>query len=121
MPGYCGGREQRLREHPDDFDKDLDRYADRDDEELGTRVYQGRGLSVRALPARRWVAGTQQDAASTPDIQRGAGRGVGPTACLVRSREACRARRVAAPSPRSARAVSTLRIRKLGCSTQVGT
>jgi hypothetical protein len=121
VPGYWGGGEQHLREHPDDFGKDLDRYADRDDEELGTPVSQGSGLSVRALPARRWVAGTQQDAASTPGIQRGAGRGAGPTACLVRSREACRARRLAAPNLRSARVVSTGRIRKLGCSTQVGT
>ena len=49
------------------------------------------------------------------------GRAVGPTACLVRSRAASKARRVAAGSDRSARAVSTGRIRKLGCSTQVGT
>jgi hypothetical protein len=56
------------------------------------------------------------------DIQRvAAGRTVGPTACLVRSREACKTRRVAVPSLGLARAVSTGRIRKLGCSTQVGT
>ena len=59
---------------------------------------------------------------SAPAIQRiGAGRAVGPTARLVRSRAACKARRVAAGSDRSARALSTGRIRKLGCSTQVGT
>jgi hypothetical protein len=42
---------------PDDFheeDEDLDRYDDGEDEgleELGTPVYQGTGLSVRALTA----------------------------------------------------------------------
>src|SRR5215218_7434645 len=46
------------------------------------------------------------------DAQRvGAGRAVGPTARRVRSRAACRARRVAAGSDRSARAVSTGRMR----------
>ncbi len=48
-------------------------------------------------------------------------RAAGPTARLVRSREACSARRVAGGRPRSARALGTGRIRKLGCSTQVGT
>jgi hypothetical protein len=42
-----------MRQHhdPDDFhDEDLDRYHDEEDlEELGTPVYQGTGLSVRAL------------------------------------------------------------------------
>jgi Nuclease-related domain len=39
---------------PDDFHEDLDRYDDEDEEdpeELGTPVYQGTGLSVRALTA----------------------------------------------------------------------
>jgi hypothetical protein len=46
-----------MRQHydPDDFhDEDLDRYDDRDEEdleELGTPLYQGSGLSVRALTA----------------------------------------------------------------------
>jgi hypothetical protein len=43
-----------MRQHPDDFhDQDLDPYGgDNDDlEELGTSVYQGTGLSVRALTA----------------------------------------------------------------------
>jgi hypothetical protein len=45
-----------MRQHPDDFhDEDLDPYDgnDEDDdlEELGTPVYQGTGLSVRALTA----------------------------------------------------------------------
>ena len=43
-----------MRQHPDDFhDQDLDPYGgDNDDlEELGTPVYQGTGLSVRALTA----------------------------------------------------------------------
>jgi Nuclease-related domain len=43
-----------MRQHPDDFhDQDLDPYAgDNDDlEELGTPVYQGSSLSVRALTA----------------------------------------------------------------------
>jgi Nuclease-related domain len=44
-----------MRQHhdPDDFhDEDLDRYDDEEDlEELGTPVYQGTGLSVRALTA----------------------------------------------------------------------
>jgi Nuclease-related domain len=43
-----------MRQHPDDFhDQDLDPYGgDNDDlEELGTPVYQGSGLSVRALTA----------------------------------------------------------------------
>jgi Nuclease-related domain len=46
-----------MRQHhdPDDFhDEDLDRHDDEDDqdlEELGTPVYQGTGLSVRALTA----------------------------------------------------------------------
>src|SRR5512132_1488505 len=44
-----------MRQHPDDFhDEDLDRYHDdegEDLEELGTPVYQGTGLSVRALTA----------------------------------------------------------------------
>jgi hypothetical protein len=46
-----------MRQHPDpdDFhDEDLDRYDDGEDEdleELGTPVYQGSGLSVRALTA----------------------------------------------------------------------
>jgi hypothetical protein len=66
--------------------------------------------------------GGTHDERERPTIQRGgAGRAVGPTARLVRSRAASRARRVAAGSDRSARAVSTGRIRKLGCSTQVGT
>jgi Nuclease-related domain len=47
-----------MRQHPDDYeDEDLDRYHDQDDEdedleELGTPVYQGTGLSVRALTAK---------------------------------------------------------------------
>ena len=45
-----------MRQHhdPDDFhDEDLDRYDDEDEdlEEFGTPVYQGTGLSVRALTA----------------------------------------------------------------------
>jgi hypothetical protein len=46
-----------MRQHPDDYeDEDLDRYHDQDDEdedleEFGTPVYQGTGLSVRALTA----------------------------------------------------------------------
>ena len=46
-----------MRQHqdPDDFHhEDLDRYDDEDEEdleELGTPVYQGTGLSVRALTA----------------------------------------------------------------------
>jgi hypothetical protein len=44
-----------MRQHqdPDDFhDEDLDRYDDEEDpEEFGTPVYQGTGLSVRALTA----------------------------------------------------------------------
>jgi hypothetical protein len=37
---------------PDDFrDEDLDRYDEEDLEELGTPIYQGTGLSVRALAA----------------------------------------------------------------------
>jgi hypothetical protein len=43
-----------MRQHPDEFhDEDLDRYdeAEQDPEELGTPVYQGSGLSVRALTA----------------------------------------------------------------------
>jgi hypothetical protein len=43
-----------MRQHPDDFyDEDLDPYdGDNDDlEELGTPVYQGSSLSVRALTA----------------------------------------------------------------------
>jgi Nuclease-related domain len=44
-----------MHQHPDDFhDADLDRYDDRDEEdleELGTPVYQGSGLSVRAMTA----------------------------------------------------------------------
>jgi Nuclease-related domain len=44
-----------MRQHhaPDDFHQDLDRYHDEDEdlEELGTPVYQGTGLSVRALTA----------------------------------------------------------------------
>jgi hypothetical protein len=44
-----------MRQHsdPDDFhDEDLDRYEDEEDlEELGTPLYQGTGLSVRALTA----------------------------------------------------------------------
>jgi hypothetical protein len=44
-----------MRQHPDDYE-DLDRYHDQDDEdedleEFGTPVYQGTGLSVRALTA----------------------------------------------------------------------
>jgi hypothetical protein len=42
--------------HPDDFhDEDLGRYNDEDEnlEELGTAVYQGTGLSVRALTAEQ--------------------------------------------------------------------
>jgi hypothetical protein len=45
-----------MRQHPDDFhDEDLDRYdGDNDDlEELGTPVYQGSSLSVRALTAEQ--------------------------------------------------------------------
>jgi len=43
----------RQQQDPDDFHhEDLDRYDDEDDpEELGTPVYQGTGLSVRALTA----------------------------------------------------------------------
>jgi Nuclease-related domain len=43
----------RQHQNPDDFhDQDLDRYDDEDDlEEFGTPVYQGSGLSVRALTA----------------------------------------------------------------------
>jgi hypothetical protein len=49
-------KEQQMRQHPDpdsdDEDEDLDRYHDEEDlEELGTPVYQGSGLSVRALTA----------------------------------------------------------------------
>jgi hypothetical protein len=43
-----------MRQHSDadDFhDEDLDRYDDEDREELGTPLYQGSGLSVRALTA----------------------------------------------------------------------
>jgi hypothetical protein len=45
-----------MRQHhdPDDHDEDLDRHHDEDEEdleELGTPVYQGTGLSVRALTA----------------------------------------------------------------------
>jgi Nuclease-related domain len=44
-----------MRQHhdPDDFHEDLDRHQDEDEdlEELGTPVYQGTGLSVRALTA----------------------------------------------------------------------
>jgi hypothetical protein len=43
-----------MRQHPDEFhDEELDRYdeAEQDPEELGTLVYQGTGLSVRALTA----------------------------------------------------------------------
>jgi Nuclease-related domain len=47
-----------MRQHPDEFhdefhDEDLDRYdeVEQDPEELGTPVYQGTGLSVRALTA----------------------------------------------------------------------
>jgi hypothetical protein len=43
-----------MRQHPDDFhDEDLDPYDgdDEDLEELGTPIYQGSGLSVRALTA----------------------------------------------------------------------
>jgi hypothetical protein len=44
-----------MRQHPDDFhDEDLDPYDDGDEdglEELGTPLYQGSGLSVRALTA----------------------------------------------------------------------
>jgi hypothetical protein len=43
-----------MRQHPDDFhDQDLDPYGGDNDnlEELGTPVYQGSGLSVRALTA----------------------------------------------------------------------
>jgi hypothetical protein len=43
-----------MRQHhdPDDFHEDLDRHdAEEDLEELGTPVYQGSGLSVRALTA----------------------------------------------------------------------
>jgi hypothetical protein len=51
-----------MRKHPADVDaQDLDCYAERDDEgleELGTPVEQGSGLSVGALLARRWVAGS---------------------------------------------------------------
>jgi hypothetical protein len=44
----------RQHHHPDDFhDEDLDRYHDEDLEELGTPVYQGTGLSVRALTAEQ--------------------------------------------------------------------
>jgi hypothetical protein len=50
-------KECHMRQHhdPDDFhDEDLDRHHDEDEEdleELGTPVYQGSGLSVRALTA----------------------------------------------------------------------
>jgi hypothetical protein len=45
-----------MRQHhdPDDFQEDLDRHDDEDEEDLevlGTPVYQGTGLSVRALTA----------------------------------------------------------------------
>src|SRR5688572_13201553 len=43
-----------MRQHPDDFhqeDPDGDEGDDQDLEELGTPVYQGTGLSVRALTA----------------------------------------------------------------------
>jgi hypothetical protein len=41
-----------MRQHPDDFhDEDLDPHNDEDLGELGTPVYQGTGLSVRALTA----------------------------------------------------------------------
>ena len=44
-----------MRQHPDDYEhEDLDHYDDQDGqalEELGTPVYQGTGLSVRALTA----------------------------------------------------------------------
>jgi hypothetical protein len=45
-----------MRQHhdPDDFHEDLDRHHDEDEEdpeELGTPIYQGTGLSVRALTA----------------------------------------------------------------------
>jgi hypothetical protein len=41
----------RQQHDPDDHDEDLDRYEEEDLEELGTPVYQGTGLSVRALTA----------------------------------------------------------------------
>src|SRR5215213_3754507 len=44
----------RQQQDPDDFhNEDLERYDDEDEnlEELGTPVYQGTGLSVRALTA----------------------------------------------------------------------
>jgi hypothetical protein len=41
-----------MRQHPNDFHhEDPGRYDDEDLEELGTPVYQGTGLSVRALTA----------------------------------------------------------------------
>jgi hypothetical protein len=44
-----------MRQHPDDFQEDLDPYEEgdkeKDLEELGTPLYQGSGLSVRALTA----------------------------------------------------------------------
>ena len=114
-----------MRKHPDDFDdQNLDRYADRDDEgleELGTAGLAGQwpvGAGLAGTTVGGW---NQVDVASTLGLQPGAGRAEGPTACLVRSRAACSARRIAAGSDRSARAVRTGRIRKLGCSTQVGT
>src|SRR4029453_541866 len=47
-----------MRQPPDDYE-DLDRYHDQDDEdedleEFGTPVYQGTGLSVRALTAEEF-------------------------------------------------------------------
>jgi hypothetical protein len=44
----------RHHQDPDDFHQNLDRYDDEDEEdleELGTPLYQGTGLSVRALTA----------------------------------------------------------------------
>jgi hypothetical protein len=46
-----------MRQHhdPDDFHEDLDRYEEeKDPEEFGTPVYQGTGLSVRALTAEEF-------------------------------------------------------------------
>ena len=41
-----------MRQYPDDFrHEDLDHYDDKDLQELGAPVYQGNGLSVRALTA----------------------------------------------------------------------
>jgi Nuclease-related domain len=42
-----------MRQHheSDDYDEDLDSYDEEDPEEFGTPVYQGSGLSVRALTA----------------------------------------------------------------------